>query len=116
MVGKDMNMNAQGVGKISWSVTLLAGVMLMLSGCGGSGGGSKSPTLSGTAAVGAAIVGGTVTTRCADGSSFTETVTTDNNGRWSGTIASDVLPCALRVSGGNPVVTLHSYASSTGTV
>lgn len=109
-------MRAQDLGEISWSMALLAGVMLVLSGCGGSGGGSKSPTLSGTAAVGAAIVSGTVMARCSDSSSFTEAVTTDANGRWSGTLTSGVLPCALRVSGGSPAVTLHSYASSAGTV
>src|SRR5690606_24247535 len=41
---------------------------------------------------------------------------TEADGSWSGTINSDALPCALRVSGGSPAVTLHSYASTGGTV
>ena len=104
--------------KTPWAVALVASVTLALSGCGGSsgGGGSSAPKLSGTAAVGAAIVGGTVTARCSDGSTFTQTVTTDANGNWSGTLNSGVLPCALRVTGGTPPDTLYSYASSTGTV
>src|SRR5690554_431317 len=73
-------------------------------------------TLSGTAAVGAAIVDGTVTAKCADGNTFTQTVTTDASGNWSGTLASASMPCALRVTGGTPPDTLYSYASSTGTV
>ncbi|MDF1628894.1 MAG: carboxypeptidase-like regulatory domain-containing protein [Alcanivoracaceae bacterium] len=98
-----------------WTVSLAASLILALSGCGGGSGGGGGSTLSGTAAVGAAIVGGTVTARCADGSSFTQAVTTDADGSWSGKIDSSALPCALRVSGGTPPVTLHGYASSTGT-
>ena len=113
-------MKARYSAKTPWAVALVASVTLALSGCGGSsgggGGGSSAPTLSGTAAVGAAIVGGTVTARCSDGSSFTQTVTTDANGNWSGTLNSGVLPCALRVTGGTPPDTLYSYASTTGTV
>lgn len=77
---------------------------------------NTTATLSGTAAVGAAIVDGTVTARCADGSGFTQAITTDADGRWSGNISPTALPCALQVSGGTPPVTLHSYASSAGTI
>ncbi|MCC1496662.1 carboxypeptidase-like regulatory domain-containing protein [Alcanivorax sp. 1008] len=101
--------------KTPWTVSLVASLFLALSGCGGGSGGGGGSTLSGTAAVGAAIVGGTVTARCADGSSFTQAVTTDADGSWSGKIDSSALPCALRVSGGTPPVTLHGYASTTGT-
>ncbi|MCK5875554.1 MAG: carboxypeptidase regulatory-like domain-containing protein [Alcanivoracaceae bacterium] len=103
--------------KAPWAVSMAAAVALVLSGCGGgSGGGAKAPTLSGTAAVGAAIVGGTVTARCADGNTFTEVVTTDANGNWTGTLTSGTMPCALQITGGTPPDTLYSYASSTGTV
>ena len=103
--------------KAPWAVSLVAGIALVLSGCGGSsGGGAKAPTLSGTAAVGAAIAGGTVTARCADGNTFTEVVTTDANGNWTGTLTSGTMPCALQITGGTPPDTLYSYASSTGTV
>ena len=81
----------------------LAGIFagsLLLSGCGSSSSsGSPDPqptpttptpeapattqSLTGTAAIGAAITDGTVTAICADGSTFTESVTTDANGNWS---------------------------------
>lgn len=100
---------------------MLAGSLLAISACGGDGSdpvytGGSSPTLRGTAAVGAAVVGGTVTAKCADGSGFTAAVTTDTNGNWSGTLDAGVLPCALQVTGGTPPDTLYSYASRTGTV
>ena len=103
--------------KAPWAVSIAAAAAFVLSGCGGgSGGSARAPTLSGTAAVGAAIVGGTVTARCADGNTFTEVVTTDADGNWSGTLTSGTMPCALMVTGGTPPDTLYSYASSTGTV
>ena len=115
----------------------LAGIFvgsLLLSGCGSSSGSSSSDTqptpgnpttpeapvttqtVSGTAAIGAAITDGTVTAVCSDGSSFTESVTTDANGNWSGEVANGAMPCALQVTGGNPPVTLHSYVAAPGTV
>ncbi|WP_297533317.1 carboxypeptidase-like regulatory domain-containing protein [Thalassolituus sp.] len=113
----------------------LAGIFagsLLLSGCGSSSSsGSPDPqptpttptpeapattqSLTGTAAIGAAITDGTVTAICADGSTFTESVTTDANGNWSGEVANGAMPCALQVTGGNPPVTLHSYATAAGT-
>lgn len=104
-------------------LALTAGIALVLGGCGGDSDSdpiyvSKSkPALSGTAAVGAAITGATVTAKCADDTGFTTSpVTTDANGNWRGVIDSAALPCALQVSGGTPSHTLYSYASSTGTV
>ncbi len=38
------------------------------------------------------------------------------DGSWSGTVASDALPCALQISGGTPAVTLHSLATVAGVV
>ncbi len=75
-----------------------------------------SQVLEGTAAIGAPIVNGTIIARCADGSGFTQQVTTDADGSWSGMIGDEALPCALQVSGGTPEVTLHSYASAAGTI
>lgn len=108
-----------------FSGTVMAGVLLAISGCGGgssgggSGGGTTPPattSLSGTAAVGAAIVSGTVSALCADGSGFTSAVTTAANGSWSGTVPDGALPCVLTVSGGSPAITLRSYASQPGTI
>lgn len=91
--------------------------MLVLSACNSSGGGSSNQdNLRGTAAVGAPVVGGTVTARCADGSGFTQAVATASDGSWSGTVDPASLPCALRVTGGDPEVTLHSYAVDAGVV
>ncbi|MEN0037320.1 MAG: hypothetical protein AAGC78_09635 [Cellvibrio sp.] len=73
-------------------------------------------TLTGTAAVGAAIVNGTVIAKCANGSGFTQTVTTNAQGAFSGSLPLASLPCALQIAGGTPVVTLHSYALTSGTV
>lgn len=72
--------------------------------------------LNGTAAVGAAIVNGTVTAKCANGSGFTQAVTTNSQGAYSGTLPANSFPCALQISGGNPAVTLHSYALTSGIV
>src|SRR5690554_5774934 len=111
--------------------TLLSGGMvalgLILAGCGGSSSdkaGTKKDTstpentqaLTGTAAVGNPIAGGTLTAKCADGSGFTNAVTTQANGTWSGTVANGSLPCALQVTGGTPNVTLHSFATQVGNV
>ncbi|MGI3129640.1 hypothetical protein ACRSLK_04480 [Halopseudomonas pachastrellae] len=113
-----------------WNYLRLPGALLgaaLLSAClsGGGGGGSDNggaaagagTTVSGTAATGAAIVSGTVTAVCADGSGFTDTVTTDTDGSWSGEVSNaQVLPCALRINGGTPNVTLYSLATATGNV
>lgn len=72
--------------------------------------------LSGTAAVGAPIVNASVTAKCVNGSGFTQTVTTNAQGVYTGSLPLDSFPCALQVSGGNPAVTLHSYALTSGTV
>src|SRR5690554_6030177 len=73
-------------------------------------------TLSGTAAVGAAVRMGTVTAKCQGGATFTQTVKTDNDGKWRGFVKKEALPCALQVTGGTPSVTLHSYATTGGIV
>ncbi|WP_319380233.1 hypothetical protein [Thiomicrorhabdus sp.] len=101
---------------------LLSGNILLLSAvltaCNSSNETSNNATaaLNGTAAVGAPIQMAEVTAKCADGTEFSDTVTTDNNGKWSATVNKNTLPCALQVTGGTPVVTLHSYANASGTV
>ena len=73
---------------------------LVLAACGGS---DDTPpavsTLSGTAAVGAPIVGGTVSVTCAAGSAISP-VTTSSTGGWQVTASGQTLPCAIRVSNG----------------
>lgn len=104
-----------------WLVALFVSSSLMLSGCGGGSGNSTTPaaasTLTGTAATGAAIQNGIVTAKCSDGTGFTNPVTSDSNGKWTGTLNNaSALPCALEVVYGTPAQKLHSYATSTGTV
>ena len=96
---------------------------LLTSGCGGSSSSSNKPdssknavSMQGTAAIGSPIANGTLTAKCSDGSGFTNTVTTQANGAWSGTVTSGALPCALQITGGTPNVTLHSFATQAGNV
>ena len=78
-----------------------------LAACGGGGSSSDTTaaapmptqlTLSGTAAKGAAIAGATVEVKCASG---TTTTTTDSSGKFSLSLATGVLPCALKVPTGD---------------
>jgi hypothetical protein len=83
---------------------------LSLSGCGGGGGGGAGAggaglSISGVAATGAAISGGTVEARCATG---TATATTSADGSYSMTVSSGEAPCVLRATDLNSNLTLHS--------
>ncbi len=87
--------------------------------CGGGGGGGSS-NLSGVAAVGAPIVGGTVTANCSDGETYTTQNSTNSSGVWRiSNVPSSAPPCALRLSGGSvgsggpDAPDLYSYAEST---
>lgn len=86
---------------------------LMLTGCGGDSSTSSSPTLSGTAATGAAISGATVTAKCKDGATYTATTNTAGKYTISG-LPSSAFGCALEITQGATV--LHSYATGNGTV
>ena len=106
------------------SVTMISRVLffipLLLTACGGGTVGSTSSgTLSGVAAVGTPINGGTINVICAAGSALT--TTTDSSGNWQTTLAGQTLPCAVEVSVGKigsvpNSTTYHSIATSTGTV
>lgn len=100
------------------SLILPLSLVTLLSACGGSGGGGRaSLILSGTAAVGAAINNGIVTATCSDGSGFQQMVTTNAQGKWTGTLSNAAaLPCALKVSFGDPTQVLHSFTSTLGTI
>lgn len=57
-----------------------------------------SSTVSGVAAIGAAISNGSVALRCGDG--INQTVTSGSDGTWTASVPTDSLPCAVKVSGG----------------
>lgn len=96
-----------------------------LVGCGGGSSaiGTTTPstgTLSGTAAVGAPIVGGTVAITCASGPAPSGG-STSSTGGWSATLATQTLPCGVQVSGGSingaaNSQTYQSIAYALGTV
>lgn len=99
---------------------------LFLSGCGGDGGGgggSSTPAasgLSGVAAVGSPIAGGTISVVCSGGSAL-DRATTSSTGVWQVTLSGQTLPCAVEVSGGTingtaNTTTYHSIATAAGTV
>ncbi|MES3022100.1 MAG: hypothetical protein V4857_11015 [Pseudomonadota bacterium] len=74
--------------------------------------------ITGVAAVGKPIAGGTVSARCA-GAVTGASATTSATGAWSMSLASASMPCALEVSGGTiggvaNTLRLHSYAAGAG--
>lgn len=95
-----------------WALCGVAGAMV---GCGG-GGSSASPgaSLSGLAATGAGIPNAVVSAKCASGAPLTGT--TDANGSYTLALDGRTLPCMVQVTGGSPVVTLHSFAQTAGRV
>lgn len=109
-------------------VGTVAAISAVLAACGGGGSNNtgassaadNTPTVttSGTAAIGAAIVGGTVSLKCASGTTVSATTAAD--GTYSVTLKSVDYPCVAQVSGGqaNGVAlasALHSVAAAPGT-
>lgn len=78
---------------------------------GGGDGGSVALSLSGTAAAGAAIAGGTVEARCATGSG---NAATQADGRYALDIDGGELPCSLSVTSADGATVLHSAAAGSG--
>ena len=78
---------------------------------GGGDGGSATISLSGTAAAGAAIAGGTVEARCATGSG---NAATQADGRYALDIDGGELPCSLSVTSADGATVLHSAAAGSG--
>lgn len=75
-------------------------LLLALAACGGGGGSPVGgSSLTGTAAIGAPVVGGAVTVRCATGAVISATTTT--GGAWSAALDGQAFPCLVAVSGGN---------------
>ena len=100
---------------VSIKVGLLAALVTgLLGGCGG--GASSSPvlsasTVSGTAATGAAIAGGSVSMSCVSG--VTGIATTAADGGYSLSASGFTFPCVVRVTYGTEK--LHSFISAAGT-
>ena len=114
----------KGIAQVALS-TIMAAV---LTACGGGGGGSSAgngseapapstTTTSGVAAVGAPIVGGTVTLKCTSGT--TTTAMTGADGSWKASLKSADYPCVIRVAGGQAngqalSTPLHSVVAGAG--
>ena len=79
-----------------------------------SGNNNGMATLSGTAATGAALKNASVTASCNNNTGFSQPVSTDANGQWSGQVIAANLPCALQAK--TPDLALHSYAVAAGNV
>jgi hypothetical protein len=71
-------------------------------------------TISGTAAIGAAITEAEVTAKCANGKGFKENTITMLSGYYEGEVEQESLPCALRVSKPSAGITLHSFTETAG--
>ncbi|CAG4886846.1 hypothetical protein [Paraburkholderia saeva] len=117
--------------KLNTGITRLAlgaSMCAALAACGGGGSDNSSasnpadntPTVTtgGTAAIGAPIVGGAVSLKCASGA--TASATTSSDGSWTVSIKSTDYPCAVRVSDGQAngaalASPLHSVAVASGT-
>lgn len=102
----------------------IAGLGLMLVACGGGDGGTAAANGGGTSAgtsevvgavaVGAAVVGATVTAKCESGSAV-PTVTSNVDGSYTIDVPQDNFPCILKATGGNlpaGVSALHSFATA----
>lgn len=98
-------MTNKGIAQIAVGAIMAA----VLAACGGGGdssnsgnagnsGNSDTTVANGVAAVGAPIAGGTVSLRCASGT--TATATTGTDGTWKASLKSSDYPCVIRVSGG----------------
>jgi len=97
------------------SIALLS-TALLLTACGGGGGGgggsTSGLTISGVAATGAAISGGTIEVTCATG---TGTSTTNADGTYTVTVTNGAQPCILRATDPITKVQLHSILESGST-
>ncbi|MFL9909275.1 carboxypeptidase regulatory-like domain-containing protein [Paraburkholderia sp. RL17-337-BIB-A] len=87
----------------------LATSALVACGGGADSGGSPVGTVSGTAAVGAALANASITLSCKNGSG---SATANSNGAYTATFAFDG-PCAITANSG--AITIHSFAAGAGT-
>ncbi len=97
-----------------WGIAAGIFAVALLASCGG-GSTNNGVQLGGVAATGAPMAGAAITVTCANGSSFTTTAAA--GGTWSVDVQNAaILPCVVKATGGTPPVTLHSIATSVGTV
>ncbi|MFZ4550710.1 MAG: MbnP family copper-binding protein [Aquabacterium sp.] len=102
-----------------WALVPLSAVAAVaLVACGGGGSSDTRTGVTGTVAVGAQVVGASVTAKCVSGGT-TAAVTTDANGDFSLNLVNVTAPCLIEASGGtvNGVPNtqkLHGYLDSAG--
>lgn len=89
---------------------LLCAGALALAGCDSDSPASTTTTVGGTAATGAPIASATVNLRCSGGA--TATATTSATGKWSVTVPTASLPCAVQIDTG--VVELYAFTIGSG--
>jgi len=82
---------------------------ILLANCGGSGNSGITLNISGTAAIGSAISGGSITFICSTGNA---TAFTNSDGTYQISIPSATAPCIAEVSDPNTSIKLHSVATS----
>lgn len=87
---------------------LFCGASLALAACDSDS--NPGTTITGTAATGAPVAGAIVNLNCKNNSAYS--ATTNGSGRWSVTVPSANLPCALQISTG--VIELYSLTSGSG--
>lgn len=97
----------------TWRTAIAALFGLILAGCSSGGSAPVVSVLNGVAAIGAPIAGGTVDVVCATGPTLQSR--TGNDGSWQVTLATQTLPCKVRVTSVAAEV-FHSLAMALGTV
>ncbi|NPT40360.1 carboxypeptidase regulatory-like domain-containing protein [Paraburkholderia sp. 1N] len=102
-------LNGATLRTLQFGSIVLATSALVACGGGSSSGSSPGATVSGTAAVGAALANASITLTCKNGSG---SATANSNGAYSATFAFDG-PCTITATGGS--TTIHSLAAGAGT-
>ncbi|MGH8491747.1 MAG: hypothetical protein ACRERR_01385 [Moraxellaceae bacterium] len=102
------------------SAACLIGSSLLLAACGSSDDSSTSSaaptatssTVSGVAATGAAIAGGSIVLHCQN--NWNEGTTTNSNGEWSILVPTANLPCAIKASNSGASESYYSFTVGSG--
>lgn len=108
-------------------ISIVSSLSIILTACGGGSSNSSEgekpepavpnatySTVTGVASAATPLANAQVTANCKDNTGFKDTVTTDNDGKWSAKIDSSKFPCGLEVKFGAGVY--HSYVTSATTV